>query len=91
MPCQINEETKKKRNKIISQACEESKYSIIRENMGKVTPVLFESTEDGYATGHTDNFIEVKVKCSENVRGKTLNCEIFEISDGTAIAKILNK
>ncbi len=91
MPCQIDEETKKKRNRIISQACEESKYSIIRENMGKVMPVLFESTENGYATGHTDNFIEVKAKCGENVRGKTLDCEIFEIADGTAIAKILNK
>ncbi len=90
MPCQIDGETKKKRNKIISEICEESKYAIIRENMGRVTPVLFESEENGYATGHTDNFIEVRAKCDKAVRGKTLDCEIFDITDGTGIAKIIN-
>ena len=36
---------------------------------GKSVEVLFETTRDGYTHGHTDDFIEVKVKTHKKLHG----------------------
>ncbi|MBP5293643.1 MAG: tRNA (N(6)-L-threonylcarbamoyladenosine(37)-C(2))-methylthiotransferase MtaB [Clostridia bacterium] len=38
---------------------------------GQTVDVLFETCENGFATGHTDNFIEVRVRTDEDLRAKT--------------------
>ena len=41
-----------------------------------VVEVLFESWEDGYAYGHTSNFLEVRVKCDSNMHAEFQNVRI---------------
>lgn len=88
MPDQVAEEVKKERNRRLSDICESSGRDIILSYMGKAVPVLFESYDGVFAYGHTGNFIEVKSKSAENLHSKTLLCEISDICDGIAIAKI---
>lgn len=88
MPCQVAEDIKKERNKLLSDICEDSKRDIIRSYIGKPVSVLFESYDGEYAHGHTENFIEVKAKSRENLHAETLLCKISEICDGIAIANI---
>ena len=72
MKCQIPSETKEKRFSLLKNVSDISKKNIIEEYISDQKPfdVLFEQEKDGYYTGHTDNFICVKVKNKTNICGQ---------------------
>lgn len=44
---------------------------------GEVVEVLFESREDGYAYGHTADFLEVRVKCDRDMHAEFKNVRLI--------------
>ncbi len=65
MKNQVDEQTKKSRAANLTKIGEEIRRSILDSLMGKTCEVLFETCRDGYAHGHTREFIEVTVKSDE--------------------------
>ena len=70
MKGQIPENVKHERVARLSEIALEVRKSILdREiNNGCEKTVLFETFKDGYASGHTDDFIEVRVKTDKDIR-----------------------
>ncbi len=89
MKGQIPEEIKKERNRILTELCDSSGNGIITSYIGRRMDVLFETFTEGYAYGHTDNFIEVKAKAPAEVCGKILSVEIIAAEGKLAIAKLI--
>ena len=71
MKVQIPESVKHERVKILTEISREIRAKILNEKIaeGKHVEVLFETLRDGYAYGHTSDFIEVKVKTRKKLHG----------------------
>lgn len=71
MKDQIPEHIKKERVHKLSRISREIRSEILDEKIaeGKTVSVLFESWSNGYAQGHTADFIEVKVKTDKKLHG----------------------
>ena len=75
MPNQCTKAVKDKRAHEAQQVCAEMHRDFLASCVGETLPVLFETSEDGYYTGHSDTYILVRAK-GEDLRGKTLNVHI---------------
>lgn len=63
---------------------------IIESFLNQSLEVLYESVcEDGFYRGYTTNYIPVKVKCSEDIRGKILNTSILSIGNDFCEGEII--
>ncbi len=71
MKGQIPEAVKHERVRILSEISREIRAEILDEKIAKNAPaeVLFETCKDGFAYGHTSDFIEVKVKTDKKLHG----------------------
>ena len=65
----------------------EDKYNNL--NIGKVLKVIPEVYEDGYLTGHTDNYIKVKFKGCKELIGNTVNVKLMEYNNKIMIGKLV--
>ncbi len=72
MPNQVEEQVKKDRLKWLSQVASDVRRELLCEYVkrNECVKVLFESFDGEFNVGHTPSFVEVKVKCSENLSGK---------------------
>jgi len=72
MKCQIPSEKKEERSLLLRAVSDASKKQIIEAYISDKTEfdVLFEQEKDGFYTGHTGNFICVKVKNKTNICGQ---------------------
>ncbi len=72
MKCQIPSEVKEKRFSLLKDVSGLSKKNIIEKYISDKTTfdVLFEQEKDGFYTGHTDNFICIRVKNKTNICGQ---------------------
>lgn len=59
----VPEDVKKDRAARLKTVMLEVRREIVGKYLGTVRPVLIENVRDGVATGHTDNFIEVRFRC----------------------------
>ena len=89
MPTQIPEKIKIERNRFLTEICERTGRQIRGKYIGRRAEVLFESSDGSFFSGHTANFIEVKVKTDERLHSQyrdviiktdTLPCEA-ELTD----------
>jgi threonylcarbamoyladenosine tRNA methylthiotransferase MtaB len=82
MPNQIPEPIKHERVRIISEISTEVRRDILADTVSKGAPVsvLFESSNGGYAYGHTPDFIEVRVKTDETLHGVVRNVKLLAYS-----------
>ena len=71
MKGQIPESVKHERVRILTDISREIRAKILDKKVSEGEPVevLFETLRDGYAHGHTSDFIEVKVKTSKKLHG----------------------
>ncbi|MBQ9467417.1 MAG: tRNA (N(6)-L-threonylcarbamoyladenosine(37)-C(2))-methylthiotransferase MtaB [Clostridia bacterium] len=72
MPDQVPEETKRTRSARLIARCAENEQKTLSEEVGRTVFVLFENGKAGYQTGHTGNFIEVRVRTKEDLCGRIL-------------------
>jgi len=79
MDGQLEKNVKEKRTAELNALSEKMSRDFIEKNMDKTYPVLFEQlTKDGKYEGLTPNYITVKVKSDEDLRGKIKDITICE-------------
>ena len=90
MKGQIPESVKKERVAELTRISREIRGEILDRLVaeGKAVEVLFETVSDGYAHGHTADFIEVKVKCDKQLHGLIRSVRLFA-HDGEVCEGIL--
>ena len=88
MPGQCTRAVKEKRAHEAQKVCDEMHREFLEASIGQILPVLFETGEDGYFTGHSDTYVLVKVK-GDNLRGKTLNVKITGVEGEQLTGEIL--
>ena len=71
MPDQVPEDVKNDRLKRLETAQREIEFELANGYIGKQRDVLFELCEDGRATGHTPEFLEVAVITNDDLHGQT--------------------
>jgi threonylcarbamoyladenosine tRNA methylthiotransferase MtaB len=92
MKGQISTEEKSRRLHALESICAENTKRILeREILERPErEVLFETFKDGYAYGHTDDFLEICVKSERDMRGEMAKVELIS-SDGKQIFGLLKK
>ena len=88
MPDQCSHAVKEARAHEAKAAAVEMKQDFLRASVGQVLPVLFETGEGGYFTGHSDTYVLVKAR-GKALRGKTLDVRITGIDGGELTGEII--
>lgn len=88
MDNQITKEEKHNRCKRLIKVFDELEDNYYKSNIGRVLSVIPEVYEDGYLTGHTDNYIKVKFKGCEELIGKTINVKTISIDKKIVLSTI---
>ncbi len=93
MEDQIPEDVKHERVLYLSEIAKENRARILREAVeaGRTEYVLFETSYKGYITGHTDNFLEVTVKCDTIPRGHPVPVCLLSSDETSATGVLLHK
>lgn len=83
MADQISNAVKKERVARLSQLASEIRLDILQQKIASDLPtsVLFETFEDGYALGHTPDFIEVRVASPHSLHAQTHQVRLTAIDE----------
>lgn len=76
MKDQVDEQIKKRRVAALSRIGEDIRQKILDSLMGKTCSVLFETYRDGYAYGHTREFIEVRLKSEHDLHAEVMDVRL---------------
>ena len=90
MPDQIPEEIKRERVGRITALQEKIRHQILQEQVGKTVSVLFETYADGFAVGHTPNFIEVACPSKEPLHARVCEVRITGIRGSGCVGELRN-
>ncbi len=88
---QIPEDIKKQRVHILNEICREVRSEILDAMISDKKPVsvLFESFDGEYAIGHTADFVEIKVKCENELHGILANALPISHNGETCCGELL--
>jgi len=88
MPNQINSTIKKDRAQKAKKLAKEMSDNFKEAQIGKTLEVLFEQEKDGFSTGHSSNYLEVRV--AERIERNTMrNVKITDIKNESLYGKIV--
>ena len=90
MKDQIPEDIKKERSARLIALQDEIRNEILSKEIGNEYSVLFETHSDGFATGHTPSFIEVKAISDRSLQGNVRRVRIVRAEDGYCIGDIID-
>lgn len=76
LPGQISNAEKAERSRLMSEAAQKSELEFLMKLRGRILPVLFETSQNGFAEGYTANYSRVKVKADKPHTGEILNVRI---------------
>ena len=79
MPGQVKAQLKKQRSRKMLALAEESARNFSQRFLGKTMSVLWEKRSGGIWSGHTDNYIKVYTKSSEDLTNKLLPAKLVEV------------
>lgn len=82
MKGQILKATKKSRCKLITKEIENSKNLFLENQVDKTLNVLFETKENDVYTGFSENYVEIKVKSKNNIKGDILPVKVISAQNG---------
>ena len=85
MSGQVDPKIKREREKTLSALRTRVGRSVRSKYVGSTLKVLFETFENGIATGHTENFIEVSVSSEKDLRNTLCNVRIKDVTDDGCI------
>jgi len=80
MDTHIQASVKKERVKEVIALGEYKLSEASKKMVGKIEPVLFETSKNGFWTGYTSNFLKVKVQSEKNLKNKIQNVHILDFS-----------
>lgn len=89
MSGQLTKQQKHERCKKLISLFNELEESYYKNHVGKTVLVIPETYQDGYLTGHTDNYLKIKFEGCEDLIGKTMKIKIEEYKDNVLVGKIL--
>lgn len=87
MPDQVDPSVKNSRSECLIKLNEKNKKDFEDLHVGQIVDILIETHENGYATGHTKNYIKVGIKTLENLSNQIIKSRITDISEDFAIAE----
>lgn len=92
MDGQLDNATKKERVARLMSVGKEIRKKLLNEevNKNKAVTVLFEDYKDGYAHGHTDNFIEVRVKSDRSLHSIFGEVQVISHDGNVITGKLIN-
>lgn len=76
----ISREKRAERSKMLHILSDKKRRYFQEQYLGQTRPVLVESTLDGKATGHTDNYIKVKFKNDSNLNNSIVDVVLMKIT-----------
>ncbi|MGI5976849.1 MAG: tRNA (N(6)-L-threonylcarbamoyladenosine(37)-C(2))-methylthiotransferase MtaB [Candidatus Limivicinus sp.] len=82
MPGQCSRALKERRCREARAVCSEMRKEFLEKNVGGVLPVLFETRQGECFTGHSDNYLLVRMK-GEKLRGKIIDVKITGLDGET--------
>ncbi len=88
MPHRISGKVKAEREKVLAKTVAQTKEEILAAMLGKTVEVLFEENKDGYAIGHTANYIEVALETNAPLHNSLVNVRITS-SDKTRLVGVI--
>lgn len=87
MKDQVDPMIKNQRSDILLELNIKNKLEFEKKHIGKTVGVLVESFENGYAIGHTQNYIKVGIKASENIINQIVAVEITDVTEQFVIGE----
>ena len=82
MPDQVPEQIKRARSEKLITLCEANEQKTLEAEVGKRETVLFEGGKKGWAVGHTQNFIEVRVQGDKKLTDELRTVLLKECRNG---------
>ena len=86
----ISENIKQERRKLLVSLSDYKKKYFIENNLSKNHNVLFESYEDGYINGFTENYIKVSVKGNRELINTIHKVKLVEYYDDLVFGEIIH-
>ena len=86
---QVDRQTKLKRSKMMIEATEQSEKEFLLSQIGKTFNVLFETSDNGFWYGYTENYTRVAVPSASNLEGKILKVLIKNVQDGLSFGELV--
>ena len=69
--------------------CANLEKEFLKSQIGKTCKVLFETGENGYFEGYTENYTRVKVKTDDNLEGQILPVKLLKAENDYCIAELI--
>lgn len=88
LPNQVARAEKSRRSRLMIEATLKSEKEFLNLQIGKIVPVLFESSADGFAEGYTPNYARVRVKTEQAYTGKIINVKIISAENDFCLGEI---
>lgn len=91
MKGQIDREEKSRRLHALEAIAKASQSDILNNEISSspIKKVLFETYANGFAYGHTDNFLEVAVPCKKDLRSELLTVRLTKAENGICFGEII--
>lgn len=89
LPGQISNAEKAERSRLMSEVTKKSEYEFLKQLKGRILPVLFETSQDGFAEGYTANYSRVKAKADKPHTGEILNVRIISAEKDFCTGEII--
>jgi len=91
MPGQVGDRAKKQRSQNLLALAKESARNFSRRFLGKTMPVLWEKQTNGIWSGHTDNYIKVYTRSSEDLTNKLQSVKLIEVRGDGVWGEVIGK
>lgn len=85
----IPPEIKEKRAVVMGNTAKKCESEFLKTQIGKTCKVLFETGENGFEEGYSENYSRVAVKSDKNLQGKILTVKITGVSGLKCIGEII--
>jgi len=89
LPNQVTKSEKSNRSKMMIEATLETEKEFLNNQIGKTVSVLFETSENGFIEGYTENYSRVKVKSEKACSGEILKVKIVSTEEDYCIGELL--
>lgn len=89
LPNQVSRREKAERSRLMSETAAKTEERFLASQIGEIRKVLFETAEDGYAVGYTENYSRVRVKSDNSFCGEIKPVKIISAEGTYCIGEIV--
>lgn len=88
MSDQVDSSVKSQRSDVLLELNKKNKLEFEEKHIRQEVDILVETFENGYAIGHTQNYMKVGVKTEEDLTNHIITAKVETVSDSFVFAKI---